>query len=97
MPQLQDVHFIMPVGQTSSLLLNRVGVENETVIDPTTKELIVYDGVNKGGVRMARKKDVEDLTSEVKKLTALLEDFMEQFTDYYDGKAPAYVTLPEEE
>ncbi len=52
--------FIPPVGQSSAVLNNRIGTNNEIALDPTTKESVVFDGKHKGGVRMARKDTVEE-------------------------------------
>ena len=67
----------------SSILSNRRGNNNEIAIDPTTKEFIVYDGSTLGGIRMARKSDLEALTTQVKNLAEAVLDLTTRIDDYF--------------
>lgn len=69
------IPLIPPLG-TSQVLNARKGTKNEIAVDSNTKEFVVFDGITNGGIRMARKDIVEELTAEVKKLSLAINTIL---------------------
>jgi len=90
-------HKLIPPHGATNILNARKGTAGEITIDSTTKEFVYFDGTTTGGIRMAKKEDLAELATQVKNIAVALEAISSKMSTYYDGKKPAYVTVPEEE
>ena len=86
--------FKFPRG-AGNILSTKKYSQGEMAIDTTNDELILFNGSTVGGVRLAKKSDLLQLTQEVKNLAIALETLTNKLSTYYDGTKPAYLTIPE--